>query len=338
MQWRVSAYTWNNATTKREIRAAKSRKLVLRLNAPSTFSCSMAGEHPQAAMITELVTDVTVRGDGVDYFRGRCGNTQDTVADSGHGVSFSFVDYRGVLERRALKVADPLFYSPQEQSDIVWDMIVKVQARTNGNYGITRGVGAVTGVLKQRTIKQGTYVGKEIEAMSNLASGFDWDVSPALVFNLYYPQRGLNNGIGIEYGKTIAGFTRTKTPSSFANDDIVTGGQGTTPVETASATIATDPQGRWDGTYSYPDITDQTTLIARGSWLVARTGLLVPAYSVRLVPGFWRGEAHIGRGDTIRLLARKGRINDNMLVRVSDISIDIGDDGSEDVRLGLVGL
>jgi len=337
MDWRVSAYSWNDPTTKREIRAASSRKLVLRLNAPSTFACSMMGDHEQAKLITELITDITVRADGVDLLRARCGNTQDTVAESGYGVSFNFVDYRGVLQRRALKAADTLAYLNVDQSDIAWGMVQNIQSRTNGNYGITRGTGATTGITRQWNPKPGEFVGKIIDSIGNLASGFDWDVSPAMALDLYYPQRGLNNGIGLEYGKSVSSFTRVKTPSTFANDDIVTGGAGTTIVETGSATVATDLQGRWDGTYSYPDITEQATLVARGSWLVARTSLLVPTYTAKLAPGFWKGTSHIGLGDTVRLLVKRGRINDNLLLRVLEIPIDIGDDGSETVQLGLAG-
>lgn len=338
MEWRVSAYAWNDATTKREIRAATTRKLSLRLNAPSTFACSILGQHPQAKLITELITDVTVRADGVDLIRARCGMTQDTVAESGHGVAYSFVDYRGVLARRKMNLADTLAYAAgTEQSDIAWGIITNLQSRSNGNYGITRGVGSTTGITRQWSMQPGEYGGRVIDSIGNTANGYDWDVDPAMAFNLYYPSRGSNLGVGLEYGKTVSAFTRTKNPSSFANDDTITGSNAIPPIEKASATVATDPQGRWDGVFSYPDISNATTLDDRGNWVIARTALLLPAYNVLLKPGLWKGPSHIGLGDTVRLRVVKGRINDNVLLRVIEIAVDIGDSGGEDVRLSLAG-
>lgn len=341
MDWRIVVNAWNDPSTKREVRAASSRKIVLRLNVPSTLAFSMMGEHREATYVTELVTDAYVTANNSGVLRARCGNTQDQVGESGHGVAFSFVDYRGVLQRRKINLADNLSYNNVEQSDIVWGLITTIQARTNGNYGITRGLGSTTGIKRQWNPLPGQYAGKIIDEISNMGNGFDWDVSPSLVFDVYYPSRGSNLGVGIEYGKSIGSFTRTRNPSSFANDDLVTGGPNTSPVEKVSATIATDPMGRWDGVFSFPDVNLQSSLDDRGTWVIGKSGLLVPAYSVKLVRGFWRGLSHIGLGDTVRLVVKKGRINDNMLMRVAEISIDIDDDGSgtgaEEVRLSLVG-
>lgn len=338
MRWKVRAFSWNDPTTTREIRAATTRKLTLRKNAPSTFECSMQGDHKQAKLLTELVTDVIVSANGTDLIRARLGNTQDTVAESGYGVTFQFIDYRGVLLRRALKAADTHSYPNTDQSDIAWKMLVEIQARTNGNYGITRGVGTSTGIKRDWNPKAGEFVGKIITDMSNMDDGYDWDISPAMVFNLYFPARGTTAGVGIEYGKTMSSFTRTKTPSSFANDDIVAGGGGLQQVEVASATIATDPQGRWDGVYSYSTITLPESLDARAQFNITQTAKITPGYTVNLAPGFWRGPAHIGLGDIITVKAKRGRINEILTMQVLEIPITILDDGSEQVQLGLVGV
>jgi hypothetical protein len=336
MKWTVSAFDWNAPGTKREIRAATSRKMALRLNAPSTFEFSIPGDHEQALFIKELVTDVVVRGGTEDMLRARCGPSADSVGETNYTVSFKFADYRSVLRRRKLNAADRLQFSNVDQAEIAWRMIQDIQARTNGNYGITQGVGSPTGVLRQWNPGQGAFVGKEIDSLSNLDNGFDWDISPAMALNIYHPQRGANNGVGLEYGKTIRSFDRNITPNNFANDIVATGSNSTVPVETASATISTDPAGRWDGVYGFPDIVMQSTLASRATWLVTRTSVLFqPVYVVQLSPGFWRGLGHIGLGDSLRVVVKRGRINDNLVLRVLEILVDIDDDGGESVRLSL---
>lgn len=340
MKWRLAVEAWNDPTTRRELRAAKSRKIKFKLDAPSTVDFSMNGKHQDATRITELVTDVIVSADGVDLIRARCGNSQDTVGDSGHGVTFNFQDYRAVLTRRRLRLADTLVYTTVDQSDIAWGLITTVQARTNGNYGITRGVGATTGVVRSFEFKPGQFIGKEIQAMSERASGFDWDVSPARVFNLYYPQRGANNGIAIEYGKAISSFSRNRTPTSFANDIILTGANTLTPLERTAANVTTAPEGRWDGTYSFPDISVQSTLEDRATGTIIETAKVNVVYSIELRSGFWKGLGHIGLGDTLLCTFKAGRVQDiGVLLRVLEIGLDIPDDagdrGGEVVRLGL---
>lgn len=339
MDWRVSAFTWNDPSTKREIRAANNRKLTLRLLAPSTFECQINGMHDHARLITELLTDVIVRGGNTDMLRARCGIAQDTIDESGnHQVQFPFVDYRGVLMRRAVMAADVTTYTAVEQRTIVWNLVTMAQSKTNGNYSITQGPESATGITRTKVLTQGQFIGNEIDAISKSTNGFDWDVSPAMVLNLYYPQRGSNNGIGLEYGKSVGALSRTKSSSIFGNAAIVTGGTGTLPTEALSATIATNPQGRWDIVSSFPDVIEQQILNDKASWLVARTGLLIPVYTLKLVAGFWKGTSHIGLGDTVRLLVRKGRIFDNMLMRVLEIAIDIGNDGGEEVSMSVAGL
>lgn len=337
MKWRLSAFDWNNATTKRELRAAQNRKLTLRLNTPNTLGFSVPGDHPDALLIKELVTDIIVSADGVDVTRLRCGPSMDSVAESGYGVTFNALDYRGVLKRRRLNPSDTLFYPPTtDEATIVWGMITAIQARTNGNYGITQGVGfPTTGDLRQATFKAGAFVGDEIDRLANVQGGFDWDFTAALVLNLYNPQRGANNSVVLDYGKAVSSFTRARTAAQFANDLMVTGDQNTVPAFASSAGIATDPAGRWDGVESFPTISDPQTIIDRAPFSVAQRSVTSATLTVNLAPGYWRGPSHIGLGDTVKWKAKRGRLNDYVDLRVLEIGIDIGDDGGEQVSMSL---
>ena len=342
--WRIGAFAWNDASTIREIRAATNRKLTLRLRAPSTLSFSVSGDHPQAAMIQELVTDVQVNDGATAVFWGRCFQATDTAGDSKFTTNFTFMDYRQVLARRELRQADTVMGGALEktylgdQGALVGALLGAAQARANGNYGITQGVGATTGVSREILLRVGDSIGDTIQDISELSSGFDWDVSPGKLLNVYYPNRGLNNGVGLEYGKTVQSFTRTKASGAFANDTLATGGSATIPASYTSGTVGADAMGRWDVTESFPSISIQATLASRATFIGQQKAQLLPTYNVQLVPGFWKGESHIGRGDTVRLRVKRGRVNDNALFRVNDISVELGNDGADSVRLGLTPL
>lgn len=340
MKWRFAAEKWNDPTTRRELRAAKTRKFTLKLNGFSSASLSMNGKHAQASFIEELKTDLIVSADGVDLLRARAGNTQDTVGDTGHGVTFNFQDYRAVIARRRLRLADTLSYTNTDQGVIVWSLITQIQAKPNGSYGITQGIGGTTGILRSWNFAAGQYIGKEIQSMSDRENGFDWDISPTKVLNIFYPQRGLTTGVALEYGKSIKSFTRSRNPGNFANDLLLTGANTTIPIERTTAGIATAEEGRWDGTYSYPDISIQQTLTDRADGKIEESSRVNVVYSVELAPGFWKGLAHIGLGDTLLCTFKSGRVQDiGVLLRVLEIGVDISDDagdkGGETVRLGL---
>lgn len=340
MKWRLVSFNWNDSATQREVRSAKNRVVTLRLWSPSTLSFSMDGKHEQASWITELVTDIVVHMDASPIVRLRSGTSQDTVAESGHGVSFAFADYREVLRRRRLNLDDVLSYPATDQADIAWGLIDTVQSRSNGDYGIVQGVGSPTGNIRSLNFKGGQFVGSEIDSMAKISDGFDWDVSAEMEFNVYYPTRGASNGIVLDYGRAVSGFTRSRTPSKYVNDLMVTGGVGTSPALETSVDVLIDPAGRWDGVQSEPDVVTQSTLDSRAVLTVSDSSIITGTYNLTLSPGFWRGVAHIGLGDTVQCVINTGRLSENFLARVSEIKISIDDDagesGGESVTLSVV--
>jgi hypothetical protein len=328
MRWRIATYTWNNPSTKRELRAAVSRSLQLNLDTPSTFSFSVSGDNPHAAFITELVSDITINLNGTDLTRMRVWNGTDNCQETGYSVSFNCNDYRAVLQRRKVRDTDALIFNSMDQAFIAMSMINAVQGRVNGSYGITPGVGSTTGVLVNNALKEGQFVGKEIDSMANKDIGFDWDIGPDMKFNIYYPKRGGTFGKQIEYGKSMSTFTRSRNPANFANDVVGTGGNATLPVQRESATVTTDAEGRWDATVSFPDVSEPTTLTAKTNDALDTLKTIPITYSAELAPGFWQGPNHIGLGDMVRIRAKRGRLNDDITLRVYGIGISIDDDGA----------
>ena len=126
---------------------------------PSSFT--LPGQHPQTAIVAELATDVVVARNGRLLFRGRVGASTETHSGTVDTVNFTAVDYRGMLDHRVLWPDSTLEYTGVDQSDIAWQVIADTQAL--GNLGITRGVGAVTGVVRDRTFTAGGHCRADVE-------------------------------------------------------------------------------------------------------------------------------------------------------------------------------
>ena len=335
------------------VTGAKSRRATFRLRAPSEASFSVDGRDPIAAKVDELATDLFVvrarpNGVGSDLlFRGRIGPSGDTLDGTGHKTSFSAHDYREVLRRRQLYSSSQLVWEGVDQSVIALGLINQTQARPGGALGIGFGVGSTTGVLRDRTeYEAGDPIGDRLQELSEVLDGFDWDITPAtptmLNLDIWYPQRGLDRGVVLEYGGLVAGVTRNVDPSKYANSVRLTGqgpeagGDPPAPVEREAADLGTRPEGRWDATYGTSIVTD-TTLAERGDWQLAESEVVRPSYTLDLRRGAWGGPGHIWLGDPVRTVIYSGRLKIDTVLRVEEIDVVIPDEGIEDVKITVGG-
>jgi len=314
---------------------AQQRAVAWRLDGPAEASISLSGRSRLASQIIELETDLVVYLDGVKVFRGRLAPSTEEVTPEAHTLQVSAVDYRGMLERRLVYDADVRVFSQVDQSTIAWTLVAASQARSGGNLGITRGIGQSTTVLRDRTIDAGKTVGEEIVQLAQLASGFEWTVDADLAFNVYYPLRGEDKGVILDYGGTVSKLRRTFTPAEFANAIRATGAPALATEERATAGIATDPAGRFESQFGFSSVLEASTLGAKADFLIAEHSIKRPAFSVDLRPGGWGGPSSLFVGDTARLVVRSGRLNVNSLQRVVTLGVALTASGAEQITATL---
>ena len=106
----------------------------------------------------------------------------------------------------------------------------------------------------------------------------------------------------------------------------------TTPVQVADGSTVWNI-GIWATAEEDTSIVEQSELQARATARLQELELLTPTYTVDLVRGFWQGPDHIWLGDTVRLILRSGRVQEDVSLRVTGVDVTVGDDGSEDVSL-----
>jgi hypothetical protein len=327
---------------------ATGRRFTARLTDPSELGFGLDGRHPQATQVDELATDVHVlwtpsSGGTRVLFRGRVGATGDSIDDASHSVEVGALDYRALLNRRRLYSGSTLTWAATDQSAIAWGLIQQTQARTGGDFGIGRGVGQTTGILRDRTYEAGDSIGERVQELSEVIDGFDWDITPTsasgLAFDVWYPQRGADRGVVLEYGGLVKAVRREVDPSAYANAVRYTGSTDpvTVPVETESADIAARLEGRWDAVYGDDGLTTQTALDDRAAWQLAQAQVVQPVYTLTLRAGAWDGPDHIWLGDPVLVVVMSGRLSVITTLRVYEIAFTLGSSGDEGVEVTVGG-
>ncbi|GAA3957732.1 hypothetical protein GCM10023085_45310 [Actinomadura viridis] len=328
---------------------ARGRRFTARLTDPSEVSYSIDGRHPQAAAIDELTTDTHVlwtpdAGQTRIVMRGRNGNTGDTLDSTSHQMDVAALDYRAVLNRRRLYSTNPLTYTATDQAEIVWGLISATQGNTAGGLGLSKGWTGTTptGVLRDRTYEAGDSVGERIQELSEVIGGFDWDVeadsASALQVNVYYPQRGVNRGVVLEYGGLIAGARREVNVGDYANAIRMTGEETLVAQELEATDLADRPEGRWDAVFGDAGLTTQPALNDRALWQIAESQVVQPTYTLTLVQDAWDGPDHIWLGDWVQVvIISPPRLQVNDLLRVYEMQFSIGENGEEALELTVGG-
>lgn len=369
----------------RELNAASSRKVTFSLTEPHEASVVIDGFDLAAREIVELATDLYVfrRRDLEDarelLYRGRIGKTADSISADGHEVTVPSTSYKGVLKRRLLMtgfssansaytvgdssgngrgqrwgVGNTINGSPSPSIDqmvIAWELVDGIQQLSNGDLGIVNGVGQSSGKLRDRTFQMGDPIADQIDSLSDVIDGFDWDITPTytngssgLKLDRWYRARGIVRNEVLAYlqsGSNLRSVQRQVDSSDFAN---AIRSKGRAPESSGSVQgvepapveryATPGPEGRWDKLFD-EDSTTAAGLAERADWRVADASLIRPSYTVELKPGVWRGPDHFWLGDTVKLVVQSGRLNVQTDVRVQTIDISIDDNGDESVSVTL---
>lgn len=331
------------------ITEAKSRRLTFRLTEPHDVAFSIDGRHPQADDIDELATDIHVLwtssgGDTRILYRGRAGTSGDTLDPNAHTVEVTALDYRALLHRRRLYSSSTLVYTGQDQALLAWNLIQQTQGQPGGDLGISRGLGQTTGVTRDRTYEPGDSIGERVQELAQVMDGFDWEISPAsasaLHLDVFYPQRGGDRGVVLEYGGLVRAVRREVTSADYGNALRYTGTSDPLPLaaqELEAADVASAPQGRWDLVFGDDGLTTQEALDDRAIWQLSQSQVVRPTYTLTLRAGSWDGPDHLWLGDTVRVVVMSGRLAVNTVLRVHEIAVSLGDSGDEVVEVTVGG-
>jgi hypothetical protein len=351
-----------------EINGARSRRLEQAYNGGATLSFVVDGSSAAAPLIRELQHDViawrwddTTDAD-VAVFRGVVTQSQDTLSEQANTVTFTCHDYLAMLGRRFL--AARATYTQLDQDVIAGDLIAKAKAvTTSGGVHLTPGsylpvvvrlvdpAGAPrgnSGRLRDRTYEAQQKIDEAVTNLGAVDGGYDLDVVPNPAagdddLRVFYPYQGvLRIDLVLEYGSSVSALSRSVNSADYGNYWRVVGAtpptDSTAPPMYAEAVgadandVTRAPVGLWASGDNASDVSIQTTLTEHAGADLARSGLLVPSYSLDLRPD-WYTWANPRMGDVVTLRVRAGRLTVDTEVRVVGVVYDIGEDGDETVSL-----
>jgi len=308
---------------------ATSMQVQWHLDDPAEASCTVDGLTAEASEVQELLTDLLVYRDSVLKFRGRIVEADDSVGDS-HDLSIRATDYRGLLARRFTYAGTG--WGATDQAQIAWNLIAYAQGLTGVSWGIIRGSGQTTGILRDRLYVAGANVGELLDNLGRVINGYDWEVDANLALNIFYPTRGTSKDFVAEYGNTVTSFQRSVSSDGYANAVRATGADTLTPVTATAADLASRPEGRWDLQIGDTDITQQATLTEKANGALARGEVLLPSYTCTVDPDRWTPDS-AWVGDSTQLVLRSGRLDVAAVERIESVSVSINDAGAETVAL-----
>jgi hypothetical protein len=96
--------------------------------------------------------------------------------------------------------------------------------------------------------------------------------------------------------------------------------------------VDTMPYGRWEKTFSYPNIVTNASLVKRADWHLGVGSRLRPVYSVVLEQGVWSPSVKLGGVVSIRAQAND-RVNFKVPARIEELQLAITADGGETVSM-----
>jgi len=373
-RWRAMAYKrqFSSAlpTQLSEMTRARGRRLERKWNTAAQFTFTLDGHDPEAAVITELATDVVLwrwddtLGRDVVMFRGLIDHAEDQLSESSAVVTFTAHDYFALLSRRIYTSTGQV---TGDQDSVVQWMILTATTNAFSSSGTSFMPGAflplsmtrtnpdgtnrsTPGPQRTRTYQAGAVIGAAIDDLAHVQDGFDYDVAPAGPsyaydsLRIFYPTQGVDRSadMTLAYGANVSGVTRTVATGDYGNYVRVIGNKASTDPaapqlyaeawNTDANNVTVNPVGLWQTSENASDVSVQQTLTDKANGDLAYGGLLTPSYTLTLRPNTY-SYGYPNMGDTVPLVITEGRLAVNTTVRVVGIDYSVGDDGQEDVAL-----
>ncbi len=175
---------------------ARKRWFTQRLNDESEagFILDADDEKCNASILVLGVNELRIEYKGNLLWAGQLVSARKTA--KGNDVYWEVLakDWTALLGKRYCGVETIREFTTTDAGEIAWALISEAQALTNGSFGIT------LGTIEPSIVRSPTYDKKNIlEALKEMANagqdgsasyGFDFEVTPEKVFNVYYPYRG----------------------------------------------------------------------------------------------------------------------------------------------------
>jgi len=233
-------------------------------------------------------------------------------------------------------------YSSTDAGSIAWDLIDTTQNLTYGDLGITQGT-IQTSINRTLTYTRKN-IKEAIEDLSGADNGFDFEITPTKVFNVYYPIKGIDRTSTVIFrypGNIIKSIEEVNDASNLANSVLAIGsGFGLQEINVQKDDISA--QSVYTLKQRIKRVKDLNNAVVLGD--IAQQEIDVyasinPYFRLKLYGGngITPSVEDFSVGDTIRLIIDKSFWSEDQDFRIFEIYITIDELDVENVEL-VIGL
>lgn len=314
-----------------DLTSAVDRRVVFKLNAPTEVTFKVAGTSETALALGTLTTDVLVAWDDQVLARCRVGNTTDNLDENDHQVDVAALDYTALLARRYAH--QQLTYTATDLTAIAWDLVDYTQRRysVNGDWGITRGLLATTANVSY-VAPDGKKISEAIDDVRATYPEFDYEIDAQLKFNCW-AMRGTQRDFALEYGGNVSRLTRTVDTTAYANLVRQSGADGVAAAVRQAPDLAARPEGRMEAQEGNTDLANAALVGWAADAYLQRNGTLTATYEMTLAPNAGWTPSQLWLGDRAWVVVHSGRLNAQLIERVFQIDVQVGNDGGDTVSV-----
>jgi hypothetical protein len=314
--------------------AGTSRSLKLSLLEPDEATVSLRGRLADTPFIETGAADLWVYRDADCIFRGRVVQDDVDFTAESYSVGFTARSYETMLDQAILH--EDKTWASIAQEDLVWELIEYAQhAYPGGDLGLVQGVWPTATNVTRTDVefKAGDTIYQCIKKLAEMPNGFDWQVTPALTVDLYFPRLSVvNRGAVLDFGGLVSRAKRSTTSADYANSIRQSGADGTDAV-LVSENSRSLPAGRWEKAVSDTALSTQAMVQAAANAELNRLSAPSPSYSLELTRGAWRGLSHIAPRDEVKYVVKAGDFSVAQSAVVSEISITVDSGNQESVSI-----
>ncbi len=246
-----------------------------------------------------------------------------------------------LLSKVYLQAADIGTVTNTDMSQVAWNFITLIQAKTNGDMGITQGTLQTSRTITDTWEPYASSVKEILIGLTERINGIDFEFTPDKVFNVYWPGIGTDKtDLLFSYLGNITTIGLPQDATTLANIIYVRGsGNGDVqPVETRSSVNSQVAYKRRERIEDYPSINVIATLREKGDETLRlyQTPMMIPSVTLDgtqqpFLGAYWIGDRVRFAVDTDRYPAFA--LLDGQTWRINEISCQLDDTDHENITV-----
>lgn len=252
-------------------------------------------------------------------------------------LDFKALGYLWKLGSRYIGLATDVTYTDQDVLDILTYVLDEIQDEPYGDMGFTLSFHGdpaynYTMTLSRKNVKE------LFEELSGAEHGFDFDISPTKVINIYYPIKGADKTDYVEfkYPGNIESITEVSDANEIANYIFAVGkGTGEQELNVTRENVDSEASaiGKRMAIESFKDIENATVLGDIAQQILDARQTILPVYKIKLIGNATPSLDMYSVGDIVKVTTQDPYWQFSQVFRVFEIFVEIDENDKEDVTL-----